>query len=97
MTSIGWGIVGFGWVARDFMAPAIREAGHRLVAVCDPGAEARAAAAGLGARAHADLAGLVGEPEVEAVYVATPNHLHRGAVEALAAAGKAILCEKPMA
>jgi 1,5-anhydro-D-fructose reductase (1,5-anhydro-D-mannitol-forming) len=29
--------------------------------------------------------------------VATPNHLHRGAVEALAAAGKAILCEKPMA
>ncbi len=95
--SIGWGIVGFGWVARDFMAPAIREAGHRLVAVCDPGAEARDAAAGLGARAHADLAGLLAEREVEAVYVATPNHLHRGAVEALAAAGKAILCEKPMA
>ncbi|TNC14319.1 Gfo/Idh/MocA family oxidoreductase [Methylobacterium terricola] len=94
---IGWGIVGFGWVARDFMAPAIRAAGHRLVAVCDPGADARAAAADLGARAHADLAGLMAEPEVEAVYVATPNHLHRGAVEALAESGKAILCEKPMA
>ncbi|KMO43272.1 oxidoreductase [Methylobacterium tarhaniae] len=95
--SIGWGIVGFGWVARDFMAPAIREAGHRLVAICDPGADARAAAADLGARGHAELAGLLAEPEVEAVYVATPNHLHRGAVEALAESGKAILCEKPMA
>ncbi|RVU15830.1 Gfo/Idh/MocA family protein [Methylobacterium oryzihabitans] len=94
---VGWGIVGYGWVARDYMAPGIRAAGHRLVAVCDPGAEPRAAAEAQGARAHADLAGLIAEPEVEAVYVATPNHLHRGAVEALAAAGKAVLCEKPMA
>ena len=43
------------------------------------------------------LEGLLAEPEVEAVYVATPNHLHRGAVEALSRAGKAVLCEKPMA
>ncbi len=94
---VGWGIVGYGWVARDFMAPGIRDAGHRLVAVADPGAESRAAAEAQGARAHATLEGLLAEPEVEAVYVATPNHLHRGAVEALAYAGKAVLCEKPMA
>lgn len=94
---IGWGIVGYGWVARDYMAPAIRAAGHRLMAVADPGEVSRAAAEKEGARAHADLAGLIAEPEVEAVYVATPNHLHRGAVEALCAAGKAVLCEKPMA
>ena len=37
------------------------------------------------------------DPEIEAVYIATPNHLHRAAVEALARSGKAILCEKPMA
>ena len=94
---VGWGIVGYGWVARDYMAPGIRAAGHRLIAICDPGEASRRAAEAEGARAHAELAGLLAEPEVEAVYVATPNHLHRGAVEALAAAGKAVLCEKPMA
>ena len=36
-------------------------------------------------------------PDVEAIHVATPNHLHRSAVEAAARAGKAVLCEKPMA
>ncbi|MFE1600762.1 Gfo/Idh/MocA family protein [Methylobacterium sp. ID0610] len=94
---VGWGIVGYGWVARDFMAPAIARAGHRLVAICDPDPGCRAAAEAAGARAHADLAGLLAEPEVEAVYVATPNHRHRGPVDALAAAGRAVLCEKPMA
>lgn len=97
MDAVGWGIVGYGWVARDYMEPGIRSAGHKLVAVCDPDPTSRAAAERAGARGYADLAGLIAEPEVEAVYVATPNHLHRVAVEALAAAGKAILCEKPMA
>lgn len=95
--SVGWGIVGYGWVARDFMAPAIRAAGHRLVAVCDPNPECRAAAEAAGARASPDIAALVADADVEAVYVATPNHLHRQAVEALSEAGKAVLCEKPMA
>ena len=97
MDAVRWGIVGYGWVARDYMAPGIRAAGHRLVAVCDPGAASRAAAEAEGARAYDSLDRLVADPEIEAVYVATPNHLHRQAVEALAASGKAILCEKPMA
>lgn len=97
MDAVGWGIVGYGWVARDYMAPGIRAAGHRLVAVCDPNPDCRAAAEAEGARACPDLTALIAEPDVEAVYVATPNHLHRQAVEALAEAGKAVLCEKPMA
>ncbi len=92
-----WGIAGFGWVARDFMWPAIRTAGHTLVAACDPDPKARDAALADGASAYATLAELAADDRVEAVYVATPNHLHRGAVESLARAGKAILCEKPMA
>lgn len=94
---VGWGIVGYGWVARDYMAPGIRDAGHRLVAICDPGEASRRAAMAQGARAYDSLDRLIADPEVEAVYVASPNHLHRQAVEALAAAGKPMLCEKPMA
>ena len=91
-----WGIVGFGWVARDFMAPGIAAAGDHVAAVCDRDPAAREAAERLGSVAHADLAGLLGE-RLDAVYVATPNHLHRGAVEACLASGVPVLCEKPMA
>jgi 1,5-anhydro-D-fructose reductase (1,5-anhydro-D-mannitol-forming) len=94
---VRWGIVGFGWVASDYMAPAIAAAGDRLVAVADPSPLARERALALGARAYADGTELASDPEVEAIYVATPNHLHADAVERLAAAGKAVLCEKPMA
>ena len=95
--SLGWGIVGFGWVARDYMAPAIVAAGDRFVAVADPDPAAHADAARFSARVYASVEEMVRDPEVEAVYVATPNDLHRAAVEAAARAGKAVLCEKPMA
>ena len=91
-----WGMAGFGWVARDYMAPGIAAAGGRLAAVCDPDPAARAAAEALGAHAGEGLADLLAEP-LDAVYVATPNHLHRAAVEACAAAGVPVLCEKPLA
>ena len=94
---IGWGVAGFGWVAADYMAPALAAAGDRLIAVADPSPRARAAAERLGARPVATVEELAALPEVEAIYVATPNHLHRRAVEAAAAGGKAVLCEKPIA
>ena len=98
--ALAWGIVGYGWVARDYAAPAILAAGHAVRAVCDPSPAARGAAIASLAPAggaHADIAPLLVDPEVDAIYVATPNHLHLAAVEAAAAAGKAVLCEKPMA
>lgn len=91
MAAVGWGVVGCGWVARAYAIPAIRAAA-RLVAVYDSRGPS-----GLGARDAASIEDLVADPEVEAVYVATPNHAHRAAVEAAAAAGKAVLCEKPIA
>ena len=91
-----WGIVGFGWVARDFMAPGIAAAGGRVVAVCDREPAACATAEKIGARAHGDLATFLAE-DLDAIYVATPNHLHRAAVEACLAAGVPVLCEKPIA
>ena len=96
-SGIAWGIVGFGWVARDYAAPGILAAGGRIAAVSDPSPSARDAAASLGARPFAALPDLLAQPGLDAIYVATPNHLHREAVEAAAAASKPVLCEKPMA
>jgi predicted dehydrogenase len=92
-----WGIAGFGWVARDHAAPGLRAAGHALAAVADPDPEARAVAETLGARAFPTLQGLIEARCCDALYVATPNHLHRAAVEAACGAGIPVLCEKPMA
>lgn len=95
--ALRWGVIGYGWVARDYAVPGMLAAGGRLAAVADPDGISRAHASALGAAAHAEWDALLRDPEVEAVYVATPNHLHRAAVEAAAAACKPVLCEKPMA
>ena len=95
--TLGWGVIGFGWVARDYAAPGIAASGGRLVAVADLDPSARRYAAALGACTYTSAAEMAANPAVQAVYVATPNHLHRSGVEAAAAAGKPVLCEKPMA
>ncbi|MBY0337521.1 MAG: Gfo/Idh/MocA family oxidoreductase [Acetobacteraceae bacterium] len=97
MMGFRWGIIGFGWVARDHAAPGIEAAGGMLAAVADPDPAARAAAEALGARAFPSPDALLAARCCDALYVATPNHLHRAAVEAAAAAGLPVLCEKPMA
>ncbi len=97
MAAIGWGMVGYGWVARAFAAPAMRDAGHHLAGMVDPRPAAQAAAREDGVAVFDTLDALLADPSVEAVYVATPNHRHRQAVEAALAAGRAVLCEKPMA
>jgi len=99
---LGWGIVGCGWVARDYGAPGIEASANGRVAAVfdvDPAATTRLASAvlGGGATARPTLDALLVDSGVEAVYVATPNHRHTEVVEACAAAGKHVLCEKPMA
>lgn len=95
---LGWGIMGCGWVARDYVAPALLEASNaRLVALCDPDPEVLTRMPGDGVARFTQLEELLAHPEVEAVYVATPNHVHASVTVACAAAGKHVLCEKPMA
>lgn len=50
-----------------------------------------------GTSASRDLDTFLQTPGLDAVYIATPNHLHRPLTEAAARAGKHVLCEKPMA
>ena len=97
---VGWGIVGCGWVARDHLLPGLRAtAGARLVAACDrdPAAAARLAAGDDDVRTTGDLATLLDAPNLDAVYVATPNSAHLPVVREVAAAGVPVLCEKPLA
>lgn len=97
---IGWGIAGCGWVARDYGAPAIAASGNgRIVALHDPDHRSLATiAAGDDDIARTtDYDAFLHSPGLNAVYVAAPNHAHLRLVEAAAAAGVAVLCEKPMA
>ncbi len=72
--------------------------GARLVAVCRRDRKAGEAwAAERGVRHHADFASLAADPGVDAVAVVTTPDLHPDIVDALVAAGKPILIEKPLA
>jgi predicted dehydrogenase len=97
---LNFAILGPGRFAEGRIAPALHRAGNcRLVAVVsrDRGrAEAFAEEHGA-ARAYDDLAAALADPEVEAVWVATPHALHREHVERIAAARRQVLCEKPLA
>jgi 1,5-anhydro-D-fructose reductase (1,5-anhydro-D-mannitol-forming) len=92
-----WGIAGFGWVARDYMAPAILASGGRVVAVADPSEHAQESARRLGAEVFDDLGAMTASLDIDALYVATPNHLHRPVFDQAVRAGLPTLCEKPLA
>jgi 1,5-anhydro-D-fructose reductase (1,5-anhydro-D-mannitol-forming) len=95
-----WGIVGLGWVSTDFTGPAIvKSPGSRMVACLGSSPQKGKVFAERFEleRVHADLDALMADPDVDAVYVATPNAMHREAVLAAARAGKHVLCEKPFA
>jgi phthalate 4,5-cis-dihydrodiol dehydrogenase len=92
------GIVGMGTAARQILPAVEKQPGVRLTAICDPLEEVREAAAQrYGVRAVGDIGALLALDDVDAVYIATPTDLHARQVVAAAAAGKHVLCEKPMA
>jgi len=98
--SCNWGVVGLGWVAADFIVPAmIKSPGSKLAACLGSSPEkSRAFAQRFGfARAHDNLDAMLKDPDVNALYIALPNAMHYEAVVAAAKAGKNILCEKPFA
>ena len=96
---IRWGIIGAGNVAEFKSGPALIQApGSALVAVMRRDLnKARDFALRHGVpRWYNNVDALLADPEVDAVYVASPHHLHLTHVTSVAQAGKAILCEKPV-
>ena len=97
---IRWGVIGAGGFANARAIPGLKQGKNlRLQAVMVRDLDrAQALADRHGAtEAHDSVESLLESPDVDAVYVCTPVDLHREHTEAAAAAGKHVLCEKPMA
>jgi predicted dehydrogenase len=100
MKPVNWGVLGAAKFARDHMARAIHEAeGARLHALATSDS---AKADGFRAfcpdlEVHASYEALLTDPEIEAVYIPLPNHLHVDWTLKAARAGKHVLTEKPIA
>jgi predicted dehydrogenase len=96
---VRWGIMGTARIAREKVVPAMFKARSvEVVAIASRSeAPARAAADTLRiGRAHGSYQSLLDDPEVDAVYIPLPNHLHVAwSIRALEA-GKHVLCEKPI-
>jgi predicted dehydrogenase len=95
-----WGLIGCGDIARKRVANALRNGeGCELAAVARARADlAEDFAREFGARRwFGDWRELARDPEIDAVYVATPVDLHAPQTIAAAEAGRHVLCEKPMA
>ena len=92
------GIAGTGFIG-SVHARSARLAGARVVAVAASSREsAEAAALALRAdRAAASAEELVQDPDLDVVHICTPNHLHQPLAAAALAAGKHVICEKPLA
>ena len=96
--TLAWGIAATGRMARTVGSLIAAHPDMRVAAVGsrDPGRGAALAAELGAARSHPSYDELVADPDVEAVYVATPHAMHAEVVELALAAGLPVLCEKPL-
>ena len=95
-----WGILGTGWIARRFVGTMRQNTRQDVYAVGSRSLEsARAFAVDAGvepARCYGSYEELVGDSEVDVVYVATPHHLHVEHALLSLSAGRNTFVEKPI-
>jgi 1,5-anhydro-D-fructose reductase (1,5-anhydro-D-mannitol-forming) len=97
---VHWGVVGLGRIADTEIAPAIAASPHGVlhgVVSRDQGRADSFAERHHAVRALTDFGELLRDPDMDAVYIATPNALHADQVVAAAQVGKHVLCDKPLA
>src|SRR5579862_8351599 len=93
-----FGVVGLGRAATSFLPSLAAHPGVRIIAGTAPRAEAREAfAREFDADGYGSIEALCENPEVDALYIATPHQFHRQNVMVAAEHGKHIIVEKPMA
>jgi 1,5-anhydro-D-fructose reductase (1,5-anhydro-D-mannitol-forming) len=95
-----WGLVGASTIGREWMVPAINaQPDSTVAAVASSSPErARRYAGELGIpKAFASVGDLLAEPTIDAIYISTTNEWHEPQALAAIAAGKHVLCEKPLA
>ncbi|MEL6960794.1 MAG: Gfo/Idh/MocA family oxidoreductase, partial [Pseudomonadota bacterium] len=98
--AIRWGILGAAKFARTTMGPAIHAASGATLAGLATSSPEKAEpfeAFAPGLRVFSSYDALIADPDIDAVYVPLPNHLHVPMVEACLKAGKPVLSEKPIA
>lgn len=100
MASVRWGVLSTANIGTELVIPAIQAAERcEVTAIASRSLDtANSVAADLGiANAYGSYGQLLRDPEIDAVYIPLPNHMHADWAVAAAAAGKHILCEKPIA
>lgn len=93
---ISWGFLGAGWIAKTAMAPAVHAAHNATLQAVASRDQARAQE--LGAHTvYQRYEDLLADPTIDAVYINLANDQHCQWSIAALAAGKHVLCEKPIA
>lgn len=100
-SEIRWGVMGFGKIAQRAMIPALDRAEHAKL--CAVGRRAPQETEGLKAASKScpqarleTYEDLLAGDDIDAVYLALPNHLHFEWAKKCLLAGKSVLCEKPL-
>jgi predicted dehydrogenase len=97
---VKWGVLGAAKIALTKVIPAMQRGAHAKVVglASREAARAKRAAASLGIpKSYGSYEALLDDPEIEAVYIPLPNHLHVPWTIRAADKGKHVLCEKPIA
>ena len=100
MSTLRIGILSTANIAVEKVIPGMRRARRVEVAAIasrDPDAARQAANQLAIPRAHGSYEALLADPDIDAVYIPLPNHLHADWTIAAVRAGKHVLCEKPLA
>ena len=95
---IRWGILSTAWINVALVGPMRRSSRSELVAVASRSIEKARAYAEENdiSRAYGSYQELLDDPEVDAVYISLPNSMHAEWIIRSAAAGKHVMCEKPL-